>query len=581
MANRIPQSFIDDLLTRIDIVSVIEPLVKLKKAGANYVACCPFHQEKTPSFTVSSSKQIYHCFGCGVGGNAISFLMDYENLSFIDTIETLANMAGLEIPQQQTTSQQSSKESADFYTVLKKSANFYKKQLSQHPQAKNATDWLKKRGLNQEIIERFNIGYAPPGWDNLTNIINNTKYQKLLLTTGMLIQKPETSSIYDRFRNRIMFPITDRRGRVIGFGGRVINDDDTPKYLNSPETPVFHKGHELYGLYEARQANRNLKCLLLVEGYMDVVMLAQHGISYAVATLGTATTINHVQKLFRASSEVIFCFDGDEAGRLAAWRTLEILLPLLRDDWQAKFIFLPDGEDPDSLIQKIGQSAFEKLIQNANPLSTFFFDHLSKQVDLQQIDGRTRLAQQAMSYVQQMPQNMRKEIMIETLAQQINMPAEKLYNYLTSQKQAPVKSNIKQVQTAPSPIRIAITLLIQNPSLINHLDQELPTLDAPGMSILHELCSLLQTKPKLTTGAILEHWRDKPEYKHLYQLSNYEHLLKDQNLTHEFCGAIDKIHAHATENAINQLISKANGAGLTNTEKKQLQKLLKESKIEN
>jgi DNA primase len=439
MANRIPQAFIDDLLTRIDIVSVIEPLFKLKKTGANYVACCPFHQEKTPSFTVSPAKQIYHCF--------------------IDTIETLANMAGIEVPHQQIASTQSSQESADFYTVLKKSANFYKKQLSQHAQAKNAIDWLTKRGLNKKIIEQFNIGYAPPGWDNLTNVINNNaKYQKLLLTTGMLIQKPDTSSIYDRFRNRITFPILDRRGRVIGFGGRVINDDDTPKYLNSPETPVFHKGNELYGLYEARQANRNLTRLLLVEGYMDVVMLAQYGISYAVATLGTAITTNHVQKLFRVSSEVVFCFDGDEAGRLAAWRTLEIMLPLLRDDWQAKFIFLPDGEDPDSLVQKIDQIAFEKLIQNANPLSTFFFDHLSKQVDLQQIDGRAYLAQQAMSYIQQMPQNMRKEIMIETLAKQINMPTEKLQQYA----QAPTKTNAQApIQTAPSPIRTASTLLIQ------------------------------------------------------------------------------------------------------------------------
>lgn len=582
MAERIPQSFIDDLLTRIDIVSVIEPFVTLKKTGANYVACCPFHQEKTPSFTVSPSKQIYHCFGCSEGGNAISFLMNYEHLNFVDAIETLANIAGVEIPHQQTTTKQASKESADFYTVLEKSAAFYKKQLFQHPQAKKAIEWLKKRGLNKEIIEHFNVGFAPPGWDNLTKVINNNhKYQKLLLTTGMLIQKPNTSSIYDRFRNRIMFPIKDRRGRTIGFGGRVIDDEGTPKYLNSPETPVFHKGHELYGLYEARQANRNLKSLLLVEGYMDVVMLAQHGIDYAVATLGTAITTNHVQKLFRACSDIVFCFDGDNAGRNAAWRTLEIMLPLLRDDWQAKFIFLPDGEDPDSLVQKIGQTEFEKLIQNADSLSEFFFNHLNQQINLQQIDGRAKLAQLVMTYIQKMPQNIRKEIMIETLAQKIKMPPEKLYAYITDQKQAPIKTNVAQTQTTLSPIRIAITLLMQNPSLIGEFKRKLPTLDTPGMPILRELYTLLKANPKLTTGAILEYWRNKPEYKHLYQLINYEHLLKDQNLIQEFCGAIDKIHAYALEHAIEQLIAKTNTSGLTDTEKKQLQKLLKESKTEN
>jgi len=582
MAERIPQSFIDDLLTRIDIVSVIEPFVTLKKTGANYVACCPFHQEKTPSFTVSPAKQIYHCFGCGEGGNAISFLMNYEHLNFVDTIEALANIAGVEVPHQQATTKQAAKESADFYTVLEKCTAFYKKQLSQHPQAKKAIEWLKKRGVNKEIIEHFNIGFAPPGWDNLTKVINNnSKYQKLLLTTGMLIQKPNTSSIYDRFRNRIMFPIKDRRGRAIGFGGRVIDDDDTPKYLNSPETPVFHKGHELYGLYEARKINRNLKHLLLVEGYMDVAMLAQHGINYAVATLGTAMTTNHVQKLFRACTEVVFCFDGDNAGRAAAWRTLEIILPLLRDNWQAKFIFLSDGEDPDSLVQKIGQTEFEKLIQNADSLSEFFFDHLNQQINLQQIDGRAKLAQLVMTYIQKMPQNMRKEIMIETLAEKIKMPPEKLYKYITDQKQSPIKTNIAQTQTTLSPIRIAITLLMQNPSLISQFNQELPALDAPGMPILRELCVLLKAKPTLTTGGILEHWRDKPEYKHLQNISHYEHLLKNQDLVQEFCGAIDKIHAHATESAIEQLIAKTEGAGLTNMEKKQLQKLLKESKIEN
>jgi DNA primase len=569
---RIPQTFIDDLLARTDIVGIIEPFITLKKTGANYVACCPFHQEKTPSFTVSPSKQIYHCFGCGVGGNAISFLMEYEHLDFMDAVKTLASQSGMNLPQQSATKQPSG-DTNIFYILLEKATKFYQNQLLKHPQAKIARDFLKKRGLTEKTITQFKIGYAPPGWDNLLRKLNNNdKYKKLLLSAGMLIQKTSTS-IYDRFRNRIMFPITNRSGKIIAFGGRVINDNDTPKYLNSPETPIFHKGHELYGLYEARQANRNLKRLLLVEGYMDVIILAQHGINYAVATLGTAITTNHIQKLFRACPEVIFCFDGDNAGRIAAWRTLEIILPLLHDNWQAKFIFLPEGEDPDSWVQKIGKKSFEELIQNADTLSTFFFTHLSKQINLQQIDDRARFAQLAMSYIQNMPDNIRKEMLIDALAQKINMTPEKLNNYITTNQ--PGEITTTNTQAMHSPIRTVITLLIQNPQLIDQIDQELPTLDIAGMPLLHELHSLLKNNSQLTTGAILEHWRDSAEYQHLNRLANYKHLLEGSSLTVEFCGAIKKLHLQATESTINQLITKANTTGLTDIEKKQLQNLLK------
>jgi len=562
---RIPQTFIDDLLARTDIVSIIEPFITLKKTGANYVACCPFHQEKTPSFTVSPSKQIYHCFGCGVGGNAISFLMEYEHLDFIDAVKTLASQSGMNLPQQSATKQPSG-DTNIFYILLEKATKFYQNQLLKHPQAKIASDFLKKRGLTEKTITQFKIGYAPPGWDNLLRKLNNNdKYKKLLLTTGMLIQKSSTS-IYDRFRNRIMFPITNRSGKIIAFGGRVINDNDTPKYLNSPETPIFHKGHELYGLYEARQANRNLNRLLLVEGYMDVIILAQHGINYAVATLGTAITTNHIQKLFRACPEVIFCFDGDNAGRIAAWRTLEIILPLLHDNWQAKFIFLPEGEDPDSWVQKIGKKSFEELIQNADTLSTFFFTHLSKQINLQQIDDRARFAQLAMSYIQNMPDNIRKEMLIDALAQKINMTPEKLNNYIITNQKGSTKTT--DTQAMHSPIRTVITLLIQNPQLIEQIDQELPTLDIAGMPLLRELYSLLKNNSQLTTGALLEHWRDSAEYQHLSRLANYRHLLEGPDLTAEFCGAIKKLRLQATESTINQLITKANTTGLTAIEKK-------------
>lgn len=576
---KIPQTFIDDLLTRIDIVSVIEQYVKLKKAGADYEACCPFHQEKTPSFKVSPAKQIYHCFGCGVGGNVINFLMEYDHQNFPEAIETLAKHAGVTIPTEVTTEPQQNNTSI-LYTVMEKAANFYQAQLEHNSLAKNALEYLKKRGLNKKTIKQFKIGYAPSGWDNLLRKVNShPEYQKALLATGMLIKK-SNNSIYDRFRNRIMFPITDRRGRIIAFGARAINDDDTPKYLNSPETPIFHKGHELYGLYEARQNNRNLTRLLLVEGYMDVIALAQHGINYAVATLGTAMTTSHAQKLFRTCTEIIFCFDGDDAGKKAAWRTLEIILPLLHDDWQAKFVFLPNNEDPDSLIQKIGKTEFEKLMQNAESLSSFLFSHLSKQINLQQIDGRAHLAKSVMSYVKLMPNNVRKEMIIEALAKQINLSVEKLRSYITDNQPAYSHSTTDS-KAIYSPVRIAITLLLQNPQLINQIDRELPILDLPGMTLLHELYSLLKKYPQLTTGAILERWRNTPEYPHLHKLSSHKHLLEGQDLTSEFCDIIEKLHSQTTEEAINQLIAKANTSNLTENEKKQLQNLLKQSKIDN
>jgi len=587
MTTRIPQTFIDDLLIRTDIVNIIEQFITLKKAGADYQACCPFHQEKTPSFKVSSSKQIYHCFGCGVGGNAISFLMEYDHLSFVEAIETLAKQAGMSVPVKATaTTTQPSNETIEIYAVMEKATAFYQAQLTRNPQAKNAVAYLKKRGLNKKIIEQFKIGYAPSGWDNLLRkVISHPKYQKALLSAGMLIKKSNTSE-YDRFRDRIMFPITDRRGRIIAFGGRVINDNDTPKYLNSPETPIFHKGHELYGLYEARKTNRTLTRLLLVEGYMDVIALAQHGINYAVATLGTAMTAIHAQKLFRTCKETIFCFDGDNAGRAAAWRTLEIILPLLHDDWQAKFVFLPNNEDPDSLIQKIGKPAFEKLIHDADSLSTFLFAHLSKQINLQQIDGRAHFAKLVMSYVKLMPDNVRKEMIIDTLAKQIDLPTKKLRSYISDKNSTTALTNHQNTQNTDkqaiySPVRIAITLLLQNPQLINQIDRDLPTLNIPGMKLLHELCSLLKSNHKLTTGAILEYWRNTPEYSHLHKLSSCKHLLEGQDLAVEFCDTIKKLRSQATEETVDRLIAKANTSNLTENEKKQLQKLLKQSKIVN
>src|SRR5579872_117414 len=378
MANRIPREFIQLLLSRIELVDLIDGRVPLRKKSANnYFACCPFHTEKSASFSVSQNKQFYYCFGCGAHGNAIDFLMQYDRLEFPEAIEALARQAGLEVPREAGTVSRPVV-SDHFYTLLEDAAKFYQQQLKQSP---TAIDYLKKRGLSGEMAKEFGLGFAPAGWDHLLQTLAKTDALKqALLDTGMLIKKDD-GGYYDRFRERIMFPIRDRRGRIIAFGGRILEKGE-PKYLNSPETPLFQKGHELYGLYHAQQRNRQLDRVLIVEGYMDVIGLFQHGITYAVATLGTATTTTHLQRLFRHTSEVIFCFDGDEAGRTAAWRALLVTLPIMHDEISIRFLFLPEGEDPDSLVRKEGKQDFENRIQNAATLSHFFFQSIAAQSNL-------------------------------------------------------------------------------------------------------------------------------------------------------------------------------------------------------
>ncbi len=382
MSGRIPQSFIDDLLDRLDIVEVIDRRVGLKKSGRNFTACCPFHEEKTPSFSVNQEKQFYYCFGCGAGGNAIGFIMDYERMDFPRAIEVLADTAGLEVPREASAFQEQPQQKKNIYTILEKAAVYYQQQLKEHPQKQRAVDYLKARGLSGEIARDFDMGYAPPGWDNLLNHLGQSdEDRQLLIDGGMLIEKEEENKLYDRFRDRIIFPIRDNRGRVIAFGGRVLGDDK-PKYLNSPETPVFHKSKELYGLYQSRKANRQLQRLLVVEGYMDVVALAQHGINWSAATLGTATSTDHLNRVFRQCPEVIFCFDGDEAGRKAAVRALDSALPAMEDGRRARFLFLPQGEDPDSMVRAIGASNFIRLVEKAEPLEEYLFNAQADGLDL-------------------------------------------------------------------------------------------------------------------------------------------------------------------------------------------------------
>ncbi len=387
----IPKNFIHDLLNRLDIVDVIERYVPLKKAGANYVACCPFHNEKSPSFTVSQNKQFYHCFGCGAHGTAIGFVMEHGGLGFVDAVEELARGAGVTVPCEASMPEQAQqhKVTPDLYEVMQSATRYYRDQLKQ---SSPAIDYLKRRGLNGEIALRFGIGYAPEGWQNLGSVFAN--YQdSSLLETGLVIEN-EDGNRYDRFRDRIMFPIVNARGQVIGFGGRVLDSGD-PKYLNSPETVLFEKGRELYGLFQALKAIRTKRQVLVVEGYMDVVALAQHGIEYAVATLGTATTPYHVQKLLRLTDKVMFCFDGDAAGQRAAWRAMENALPQLIDGKNIGFLFLPSRHDPDSFVREHGTAAFEQLLQEALPLSSYVLRELSTQVDLHTQEGRTALLQRA------------------------------------------------------------------------------------------------------------------------------------------------------------------------------------------
>src|SRR6056300_423380 len=429
MAGMIPQSFIDDLLARVDIVDVIDARTTLKKTGKNYSGLCPFHNEKTPSFSVEPEKQFYYCFGCGAGGNAIGFVMNYENLDFPDAIENIAAQMGIEVPREESSvSQKVREKNQSIYDVLQQSARYYQAQLRQHPQRTHAVEYLKSRGLSGEIARDFALGYAPPGWGNLLQAIGTSEQQKkALLNAGMLIENPDNKShpLYDRFRDRIIYPIRDSRGRIIAFGGRVLGDDK-PKYLNSPETPVFHKGSELYGLFEARKSTKKLSRLLIVEGYMDVIALAQMDIRYAVATLGTATSGAHLTRLFRMVPEVVFCFDGDKAGRTAAWRALEATLPQMEDGRQVRFLFLPEGEDPDTLVRKVGQAAFETLIDNATPLEQFFFDKLSSELDLDSHQGRGKLRELAQPLITQLPEGVFALLMREQLAQRIGIGVDAL-----------------------------------------------------------------------------------------------------------------------------------------------------------
>ncbi|NVJ57975.1 MAG: DNA primase [Vibrionaceae bacterium] len=580
MAGHIPRSFIDDLLARLDIVDIIDARVKLKKKGKNYSACCPFHNEKTPSFSVSQEKQFYHCFGCGVHGNAIDFMMEYERLEFPEAIEELASFLGLDVPREQSSNghfqsnrpQASTEQKRNLYDLMGSIAQFYRDQLKLSS-SKIAIDYLKDRGLSGEVVQKFGIGYVADEWDLVRkNFGQNQQTQDMLVSGGMLIEN-DKGNRYDRFRGRVMFPIRDRRGRVIGFGGRVIGEG-TPKYLNSPETPIFHKGKELYGLYEVMQAYREPSQILVVEGYMDVVALAQYGVDYSVASLGTSTTGDHIQLLFRQTNTVVCCYDGDRAGKEAAWRALENALQYLKTGNTLKFLFLPDGEDPDSYIRKYGKEAFEQQIKQATPLSNYLFDNLIEmhQLNLGSNEGKSALRAHASALINQIPDPYFQELLEKLLDERTGFDNRlRQARQKTGETRPQPHKKIKR-----TPMREVIALLVQNPSyaqLVPDLSS-VRDLTVPGLRLFVEVLEYCHQHPNISTGQLMENWRNTSHEALLSRLAGWEIPLDEDNEQDIFLDSLDNILAQCVEKQIENLQAKERSVGLSTEERRELLALM-------
>ena len=579
MKGSIPRTFIDDILTKINIVDLINSRVKLKKAGRDYQACCPFHHEKTPSFTVSDKKQFYHCFGCGAHGNAISFLMEYDKLEFVEAVEELAGFLGLEIPYEKRPhfndngKQVGYQTKRNLYELMQEIAKFYQQQL---PLNIPAQSYLQQRGLSAEIIERFQIGYVPNAMDTVYRQFGKTREeQQKLFDLGML-SRNDRGNVYDKFRNRIMFPIRDRRGRTVAFGGRVLTDEK-PKYLNSPETITYHKGSELYGLFEALQADDSPPKLLVVEGYMDVVALAQFGVNYAVASLGTSTTSEQIQLLFRSTEQVICCYDGDRAGRDAAWRALENALPYMEDGRQLKFIFLPDDEDPDSFIRQYGKQGFEEYIEKAQSLSEFLFAHLTPKVDFSSKESKTKLAALGIPLIEKIPSKALRMELRHLFAKKLAIvdPAQ-LESLLPEKLQTDNTPITQKIQFKRTPMRILIALLLQNPELVKFIPdlEPLKNLDEPGYDLLAELTALCREKIGISAGQLLEHWRDTPQQGTLEKLLAWNHLIEDDKIEDTFRETLRYFYLQLVDKRIQWLIAKDRAEGLDLNEKQELSHLL-------
>ena len=596
MRGRVPRAFVDELLSRTDIVDLIDEYVPLKRQGKDHSACCPFHEEKTASFTVSGEKQFYYCFGCQASGSALGFLMEYKALGFPEAVEELAERLGLEVPREGNDQRGPSTDTAPIYEILEEANTFFRTQLRAHPDAERAVTYLKGRGLTGEVAGRFQLGFAPPGWDALAKALGSGPARQDALSQAGLIAERGTGShksYYDRLRDRIVFPIRDARGRVIGFGGRVL-EGDGPKYLNSPETPVFHKGRELYGLYQARQANSKPARLLVVEGYMDVVALAQFGIDYAVATLGTAVTRDHLERLFKVSRDVVFSFDGDNAGRRAAWRALETSLPFMREGRSALFLFMPDGMDPDDFVRARGADALAEAIAGATPLSEYLFHQAAQDIDLRTLEGRSRLVEHCRPLIDRVPNGPFKELLGERLAELSQMAPEKLALHLGVGEQgtgATASPSISRTEPeagrGPSLVRRALHLLVHDPGLATKVGggTERTTryceLTMPGITLLAAVLDFLEERPDIRTGGLLEQFREDPMGRHLARLAAQPAPVLEAaaesdspGLEAELRGIFRRLDAAVSEQRFDALARKSQP--LTEAEKAEFRLLLEE-----
>lgn len=636
MAGLIAQGFIDDLLNRTDIVEVVGSRVQLKKSGKNYTACCPFHQEKTPSFSVNHEKQFYYCFGCGAGGNALGFIMDHDHLDFPEAVEELAKRAGVEVEREDSnsTTPQKPRQPADspLYALLTAASEYYRTALKSHPQRNAAVNYLKQRGVSGVIARDFALGFAPPGWDNLSKHLGGDSLQeKALIDAGLLAENADSQRRYDRFRDRIIFPIHDSRGRIIGFGGRVLGDDK-PKYLNSPETAVFHKGQELYGLFEARKHNRQLNEIIVVEGYMDVIALAQQGLRNAVATLGTATSEEHIKRLFRVVPNILFCFDGDNAGRKAAWRALEATLSNLKDGQQARFLFVPDGEDPDSLIRSEGLEAFQaRIAQQSVALTEYFFTHLAEEVNLDSLEGKAHMATLAAPLIERIPGANLRALMRQKLLQltglsgvanvstESNPPPQdwaptpdyehdaaefasyspfhtddypdmpehaatqspKKYDRKEkpwSKKSAPAQQSNRAKTAVETPHLAALRTLLHHPHLALKVDtaSKLAAEDDLYAQLLVSLLEALQKSPNLSPLQLIARWYGTEQGHLLRVLAEKEWLIDAENLEQQFFDTITSLASRQRERLIEQLLNKARSDELSSEDKQHLRALFEQ-----
>lgn len=590
MAGRIPQSFIDELLTRVDVIDVVDSRVKLKKTGKNYSACCPFHNENTPSFTVSPDKQFYYCFGCGASGTALRFVMEFDGLSFPDAVEKLASQASITVPREAASQReiQQEQEHKSLFTRMEASSRFFEQQLREHEQRNRAINYLKGRGLSGKAAKFFGIGYAPPGWNNLQESLGRDKQViRELITSGMLIEK-EDGRTYDRFRDRIMFPIRDARGRYIAFGGRVLGDEK-PKYLNSPETPIFQKNRELYGLYEARKIRQKLTRFVIVEGYMDVVALAEFGIHYAVATLGTATSEHHLRRLFKIVPEVIFCFDGDNAGRTAAARAMETALPVLGDGVQARFLFLPDGEDPDTLIRKEGRDGFEKRLNASLHLPEFLFEELKQQVDFDTLDGKARLDKMAAPLIGKLPKGTLRSLMEKRLDDIIGTQSSAM---AAVNEDAPLEPpelddgvSMPDVITEPVPqshapeaedplaimVNRALTSLVRFPALAQSLTLPESEPETEYERLLFEILRRLHQSPQQESIGLLIQWIGSPYEPELKAMADSPESDKIRPVAADIRMVLERIAARREDRELEQLEARLhNGEKLNKEERAKL-----------